>query len=39
MVTFNPQAPDDLTYRGAWTVTTIYSGSGYYPWWIYLPPK
>jgi len=37
VVTFNPQAPDDLAYRGAWTVTTIYSGSGDYPWWIYLP--
>ena len=39
VVTLNPQAPDDLKYRGAWTVTTVYDHSNDHPWWVYLPRK
>jgi len=39
IVTFNPQAPDDLKYKGAWSIATIHSHSNDYAWWIMLMKK
>lgn len=39
IVTFNPQAPDDTKYNGAWSIATIYDRSDEYPWWIMLMKK
>jgi hypothetical protein len=39
VVTFNPQAPQDTQYRGAWTVATVHAYSHESPWYIMLPPK
>jgi hypothetical protein len=39
VITFNPQAPEDTKYRGAWSIATIHDHSNDYPWLILLLRK
>lgn len=39
IVTIAPQPPDDATWIGGWTLTTVNAESNRYPWWIFLPRK